>query len=110
MIWSRLGFLVPLIWLSFAALSVFLKVHEYLGQPYDAILVLALCSLVYWFLGRYLNDETRLIFLSSDDPEAVPMRRGKHTLFFIPMEYWAFISGGLAILFLILHELGRLPV
>lgn len=45
-----------------------------------------------WFMGRKVNTKTEQILIDPNTNEPVTIRAGGgHSLFFIPMQYWAFI-------------------
>ncbi|HPF23640.1 MAG: hypothetical protein R3C08_05220 [Hyphomonas sp.] len=45
-----------------------------------------------WFMGRKVNTKTEQVLINPETNEPVVIRRGGgHSLFFIPMQYWAFI-------------------
>jgi hypothetical protein len=50
---------------------------------------------IVWFLGRWLNNKPEKILIDPETGEQVVLRGG-HSLFWIPMQYWAFI--GLAVM------------
>jgi hypothetical protein len=45
-----------------------------------------------WFMGRKVNTKTEKVLIDPETNEPVTLRTGGgHSLFFIPMQYWAFI-------------------
>jgi hypothetical protein len=45
-----------------------------------------------WFMGRKVNTKTEKVLIDPETNEPVMLRTGGgHSLFFIPMQYWAFI-------------------
>ena len=46
--------------------------------------------LIVWFLGRHLNTKPDKILIDPETGEQVALRKD-HSLFWIPMQYWAFI-------------------
>ncbi|MDR1462761.1 MAG: hypothetical protein LBI68_06460 [Azoarcus sp.] len=56
--------------------------------------------LAVWFLGRWLNDRPQRILLDPKSGERVVLI-GEHSLYWIPMQYWALIGlGGLVMYWL----------
>lgn len=99
-VWSGLGFLVPAI--AFAIWVIMnLMVDGIYGDGADAERVVAsaiallLSAPAIWFSGKALEGPGRLVIDKETGEEMILRRR--HTLFFIPMKYWAFpaIVGGL---------------
>ncbi len=86
LIWKRLGFLVPLTWMTLALIFTALDVDKWIPEESAAVLILVLCSATYWFLGLWLKRRDH----------AHP-HLGRHTFFFIPIEYWAPISFAFAV-------------
>lgn len=70
-VWRGLGFLVPLAVL----LSLFVATRFPANQHLSGGIALLVCGVALWFLGTRLNRE---------------VKRG-HTLFWIPMQYWAIV-------------------
>ena len=46
--------------------------------------------LIVWFLGRHLNTKPDKILIDPETGEQVALRKD-HSLFWIPMQYWAFV-------------------
>ena len=106
-IWTRFGFLaliIPfaLIWFGSAitpAGSIWdpqsAVAAKHFGYSYGALVA----ALILWPLGRWMNrPETH----HEIDPHTGQMTEssvggGNHTLFFVPLQYWAFVWVGLAI-------------
>jgi hypothetical protein len=56
--------------------------------------------LVIWFMGRWLNGRPQKILVDPESGERVILI-GEHSLYWIPMQYWALIGlGGLAVYWL----------
>ncbi len=99
-VWSGLGILVPAI--TFAIWVVMnLMVDGIYGDGADAerivasAIALLLSAPAIWFSGKALEGPGRLVIDKETGEEMI--LRARHTLFFIPMKYWAFpaIAGGL---------------
>ena len=87
-IWTGWGILAALIWAAGLFLTQ-LIVDSAFGQGYytanawPKILACAIPAPVIWAVGRYMN--------GSPDSEERRNQGARHTLFFVPMEYWAAI-------------------
>jgi hypothetical protein len=46
---------------------------------------------IVWFLGRWLNNKPEKILIDPGSGEQVVLRGG-HSLFWIPLQYWAFVG------------------
>lgn len=102
-VWSGLGFLVPAI--AFAIWVIMnLMVDGMYGDGADAERVVAsaiallLSAPAIWFSGKALEGPGRVVIDKETGEEMI--LRPRHTLFFIPMKYWAFpaIAAGLFII------------
>ncbi|MDP9839021.1 hypothetical protein J2T09_003796 [Neorhizobium huautlense] len=100
-VWSGLGFLVPAI--AFGIWVIMnLMVDGIYGDGADAERVVAsaiallLAAPAIWFSGKALESPGRLV-IDKETGEEMILNGPRHTLFFIPMKYWAFpaIAGGL---------------
>jgi hypothetical protein len=106
-VWTGWGILVVLIPLAIGV-PIQLAVESHFGKPYyqshywPGLLICLLSAPPVWFLGRWLNTERHLPPDDYDGGESVPARRtGRHTFFFLPMEYWAYFIIGLAIYYML---------
>lgn len=109
--WSRLGFLVLVI--SFACLYAAETISEaithdeeyYQQHTWLILLAFTITACILWPLGRYLNKKvTTRELIDPKTGEIVQINTGGngHTLFFIPMEYWAPILIVVGVIFLFL--------
>jgi ribose/xylose/arabinose/galactoside ABC-type transport system permease subunit len=76
--------------------------HEYYkthGWP-GCIACLA-AALLIWPIGRWLNREAIAPHANDLEDDFAPRyhQTGRHTLFFVPMEYWAFVFVALGIFY-----------
>jgi hypothetical protein len=88
-IWSGWGILVAVIGFAcfvlteFAVGSVMQDDRYYRNNGWPKLVGFAVAAVITWFVGRAFNRNS-----------------GRHSLFFIPMEYWAVIFLVLGIVFL----------
>lgn len=103
-IWSGYGFLVPLIAMAAIALAQIAATStKYDTNPLSGIvtfLMLALAGAAIWFLGKKFNTAPGRAVIDKQTGKEIVLRR-KHSLFFVPMEYWGPIiaAGGLLMAF-----------
>mgnify|MGYP000166731658 CR=1 FL=1 len=101
-IWSGFGFLAALIPIATLVLGgVLCKWVTGDDTLYDNNLLLrlfsfGLASLLVWFLGKRLNGRPGKILIDPATGQPVILKQ-RHSLFFIPMEYWAFVIALIAI-------------
>lgn len=90
-IWSGYGFVVPLITIAAIALAQMLAPSDkYSSNPMSGIIsfvLLALAGVAIWFLGKKFNTAPGRTMIDKQTGKEVVLRR-KHSLFFVPMEYW----------------------
>ena len=72
-VWRCLGFLIPL----FLLLSVWVSTRFPANERLGGGVALLLSAALLWYIGVRMNRETK---------------KG-HTLFWIPMQYWAIVMG-----------------
>lgn len=109
-IWRGLGFLVAVIvfGLSLAANFLFNAVYGegYYDQhkwPFAASLF---CSAVIcWFLGNYLRKRSDKVAIDKQTGKEIVVNQSKHTLFFIPMHWWAPVLAGIAVVLVVIEFL-----
>jgi hypothetical protein len=106
-IWSGLGFLVALIGggclLAADALtrSMFGDEKYFAEHGWPKLAAFVLAGAITWFLGRYLHREAGKRFIDPQTNMEVVLKR-RHSLFFIPVEYWGPIFVGLGVVFAVL--------
>jgi hypothetical protein len=100
-IWSGLGFVVPVVALLCLVIAQLVtdavfgeKYYTTHNWPKTAACIFAACML--WSLGRWLNKPDPEEF---DESTWASLLRSsaRHTLFFIPVEYWSFVVVAFAI-------------
>jgi hypothetical protein len=105
-IWRGWGILVLLIaalfqWLGYA-ISSGLGYGPLEGDAQIIGYLLFLpAAVLLWFLGRYLNKPK--VYTDKATGQQVYSKGGRHSLFYIPIEYWAFIYVLLAIILTIVQ-------
>jgi hypothetical protein len=92
-IWSGWGILVPLI----MALALLLAVpFEGDSAKYGLAFSQFVAAAGIWFVGKKLNDKPGRVMIDQETGEALELKT-KHSLFFIKMEYWAFVVAAIAV-------------
>ncbi len=95
-IWSGLGFLVPVIgFLGLLASAMLMDVlfddDQYAkSHVWPQLVGWLAAGAMLWFLGRYLNRGRARRMIDAQTGELVVLRNN-HSFFFIPMEYWALV-------------------
>lgn len=101
-VWTRWGILVVLYGL--AALLVGSVVGNAAGLGSRRLIVIGigelLAAIAVWFTGVRLNREGDRRLLDPKTGKEVVLRR-RHTLFWIPMQYWAPVLGLIGVIVLI---------
>lgn len=93
-IWRGLGWLVPVIFIAAIVLSQ-LSLDSIYGEGFytnnewPKSLAILVCSVVIAYLGYTLNHRKRKVTVGVVPREIT--KSSSHTLFFIPIEYWAII-------------------
>ncbi len=101
-IWSGKGILVPLIlFIPLLALAKLLPT-QYADSSF--VLSFLLGGVACWVLGKRWNKQAEKIFLDVETGQRVKFSR-RHTLFWIPMQYWGAIFLFLSALLLIQDSL-----
>lgn len=85
--------------------SLFAVFSEDEFPPLGAALGFAVAAVVIYLLGQRLNAPHPGYHPKTGEP--VTYRNG-HNLFFIPMQYWAFVSLGVSLLLVVLAATGQL--
>lgn len=94
-IWSGFGIVVPLIGLLCLVLSqiatdAILGEGYFGGSTWAKLLAFAITALALWFCGRWMNKPTGEVFINKETGEEF-QKIPNHSLFFIPVQYWAFV-------------------
>ena len=101
LIWRGFGILVPLIAFSFVIATQAIvtgvggqAAYTLNYRMYNGV-SLVCAAFVIWFTGRHLNSRPRATYVNQ--ATGAILRQGtRHSLFYIPMEYWAFAVLALA--------------
>jgi hypothetical protein len=103
-IWTRKGYLVPVIAFSFLIIfqllfnGVFGKGY-YSSNFWVSALALALAGIICGLLGLHLNKNQKRVYIDKLTNKEVLMDRS-HKFFFIKFEYWGIILIIIALIFL----------
>lgn len=99
-IWQGFGFLAALIpFVLLVLLSLFDKSNTF---TYGNELVLAISAIAVWFLGKKLNGTKGKVLIDPETKQEV-LLKDKHTMFWIPMEWYGLVLGALAVFVLSKH-------
>lgn len=99
-IWQGFGFLAALIpFVLLVLLSLFDKSHTF---TYGNELVLAVSAIAVWLVGKKLNGAKGKILIDPETKQEV-LLKDKHTMFWIPMEWYGLVLGALAVFVLSKH-------
>jgi hypothetical protein len=60
----------------------------YPGNPWLRLVALIAGAVAVWFVGRWLNGRPGRVVIDKATGQEITLR-ARHTLFFIPMQYWA---------------------
>ena len=101
-IWSRWGILVVLYGL--AGLFIGGVIGQAMGLGARQLIPIGICELLaavaVWFTGVRLNRDPGRTLLDPKTGREVVLRR-RHTLFWIPMQYWAPVLGLIGVIVLV---------
>ena len=92
LIWQGLGFLVPVILMAVTAAAQWLTDSWLGGGYYDGhgvpqLFATALAAALVTAIGLYLRGRGQRLVVDKQTGQDLVLRR-RHTLFFIPMEFW----------------------
>ncbi len=90
-VWSRFGFIVPLLWLALVGIASALNLQSFVSKPLDASIILIISAAFYWVLGKKINKNTKFEAIEKQTGQAVTIDNS-HTFFFIKVEYWSIIA------------------
>ena len=108
-IWSGLGFLVPIITFvllvltEYAVETLFADTSYYQAHGWPKLVAFLIAGAIVWSIGTYLNRKSGRVLIDKETGQEVILRP-KHALFFLKMEYWAPILFVLGIIFLFVQE------
>ena len=97
-VWQGFGFLVALIPVVILLLFSVLGIDK--NFKFSEEVTLLATAIIVWLVGRKLNSQPAKILIDPQTNQEVILKN-KHTMFWIPMEYYAilFAIGAAAILF-----------
>lgn len=99
-IWQGFGFLAALIpFVLLVLLSLFDKSNTF---TYGNEMVLAISAIAVWLVGKKLNSAKGKVLIDPETNKEV-LLKNKHTLFWIPMEWYGLVLGALALFVLSKH-------
>lgn len=104
-IWSGLGFLIPIIGFGCLLLgeavteSLFQDTSYYQNHGWPKLAGLLIAAALVHLLGTALDRRPGRTMIDKATGQEVTLR-GSHSLFFIPMKYWSYVFGALGVLFL----------
>ena len=93
-IWQCFGFLAALIpFVLLALLSLFDKSNTF---TYGNELVLAISVIAVWCAGKKLNGAKGKVLIDPETKQEV-LLKDKHTMFWLPMEWYGLVLGALSV-------------
>lgn len=97
-VWQGLGFLAVLIPVVFLVAANIIFGKDFLSaQSYGLEAVVLVSAIAVWFIGTKLNNAPGKILLDPETNQEVVLKK-KHTIFWVPMQWFALILGALALL------------
>jgi amino acid transporter len=75
----------------------------FVHHPFVGLLVFAVAAVVVWFLGKFMNRKPlQVMELDQHGRKLVP--KARHTIWFVPAEYWGPILFVLLTVIILLHR------
>jgi hypothetical protein len=104
-IWHGHGYLVAVVVFgcSLAANFIFNTtrgVGYYDHHKWPFALSLVLSAAICWFLGTYLRKRSDRVVIDKQTGKEIVINQSRHTLFFVPMHYWAPVLLAIALILL----------
>jgi len=105
-LWRGMGWLVAVIVFGFslAANLIFNSIYGegyYDHNKWPVSLALVLSAIPLWLLEPYLRTRSDQIVIDKKTGKEMAINQSVHTLFFIPMDYWAPIMVVIALIYLV---------
>ncbi|HEX2606543.1 MAG TPA: hypothetical protein VHK91_04150 [Flavisolibacter sp.] len=101
-IWKGMGFLVLVVAVAVGALmSLLFESAFHINRDWGAATGALVSAGIIWYMGRYFNAPSRDKVLIDKATGQEVVLKPDHSLFFIKMQYWAFIIGGIGVVMLI---------
>ena len=100
-IWKGYGFLVLLITIAIGAVISLIFIGLGSTEDWGAAVGAIISGGVIWVVGNKLNSEEKnRIFIDKQTGQEI-LVKPEHSLFFLKMQYWAFIVSGFGLIMLI---------
>ncbi|RYE27747.1 MAG: hypothetical protein EOP42_18795 [Sphingobacteriaceae bacterium] len=101
-IWRGYGFLVPIITVVTGALiTVLIHFVFKTNQPWGISLGSFVSAAIIWFWGKKLNDPAKNRIMVDKATGQELILKPNHSLFFLKMQYWAFLVAALGMVTLV---------
>ena len=97
-IWSGWGILVPLIVVLVGGFAAIGGGDDHAGE--GLAIGLFLSAIIIWIVGKKFNSGQDRRLLDPETGQEVLVKAGRHSLFFIPMQWWGPIVAGLGVVVL----------
>lgn len=89
-VWTGWGILVPFVGVFVLAIVQFLF-KGILPLNMASALAYAAAGAAIWFLGKKFNKDKGRVVIDKETKQEIFLKGRRHTLFFIPFQYWAFV-------------------
>jgi hypothetical protein len=106
-IWTGLGFLVAVV-VFCVSLAFNFVFNAWYGEGYydthkwPVAISLLVSAVICWFLGSSLGKRTTQTVIDKETGQEIVLNRSNHSLFFIPMHFWAPILAVIGVVMLVL--------
>jgi len=101
-IWRGYGFLVPLITIALVGItSVLFSAIFRTTQPYGVCIGALAAAVAIWYTGNSFNSHAKDRVMIDKITGQEFIIKPNHSLFFIKMQYWAYIVGAIGLFLLI---------
>lgn len=93
-IWSGLGFLVAVIVFGCSLVANLIFNAAYGDRYYDnhkwpVAIAFIVAAAICWFLGKHLRKRSDRVVIDKQTGKEFTVNQSRHTLFFVPMHWWA---------------------
>ena len=95
LIWSGWGILIPLIVVLVSGFFAIAGGDDHAGTGLAIGLILS--GVIVWTVGKKLNGKQDRTLIDPETGQPVRVKAGRHSLFFIPMQWWAPVCAALGI-------------
>jgi hypothetical protein len=101
-IWKGYGFLVPFIAAAVVAVTtLLLSAIFHPKQPYDVCIGVLAAAVAVWYTGNHFNSPAKNRVMIDKATGQEFLIKPDNSLFFIKMQYWAYIVGATGVFLLI---------